>query len=737
MSLLWRRRAQPGAKPLYILVAGATLWSLADGLRLHFPSYFFLDVAYVGIGVLAPAWLALCLEFTGRGNLVTRGRVIGASIVPALTVLGVATNRFHLAMWKTLSADTGEAVVYGWGYYVSCAYGYLLFLSGFILLIQYFAEPSPTSRRQIATLALAGLVPLAADVAQMLDMYPRSAPNPAPLAFGVSSALLVWGLFRMQLFELLPLVQRAAIAQLEDGLMLIEGGDRLVQMNPAAEQLLGVRAVESAGKPVADVLAKWPEIVRKVTALDSAQFEIGREGLLGRNYLEVKTGLIRDEQGRRCGRFVVLRDVTSKRSHMLERERLLGELVEANTQLKREVSERMRAEAGLRRSEEAWRSFCENSPIGIYRTTPDGRILMANPALIRLLGYEAFEQLAARNLEAGLYEPEYSRAEFKRTLERVGRISGLETQWKCRDGRKIWVRESASAVNDRNGVLTHYDGTVEDIGAVKTAEAEQKRLQEQVRESQRLEGLGVLAGGIAHDFNNMLTAMLGYADIAASELGSGSVGHEALRNIRSTSLRAADLCRQLLAYAGRGRLVIEPVSLQAIVEDAGTLLRASVSRKAFLSFESAPRMPMVMADSGQLRQVLVNLVINASESLGDGGGEIRVTMGSGRLPVETLRGCLLGERLTDGEYGWLEVSDNGCGIEPRIMAHIFEPFFTTKFAGRGLGLSAVLGIVRRHNGALRVVSEPGKGAQFRVILPVAESAPGSGSGPGGGAEAAV
>ena len=263
-----------------------------------------------------------------------------------------------------------------------------------------------------------------------------------------------------------------------------------------------------------------------------------------------------------------------------------------------------------------------------------------------------------------------------------------------------------------------------DITDLKRAAEEKQNLERQILQAQKLESLGVLAGGIAHDFNNLLTMVLGNANLARGSLQAGSPAAAHLAEIEKASRRAAELCRQMLAYSGKGRFVIERLHLSEVVEDMAHMLEISVSKKAVLKYEFARDLPAVEADPTQLRQVIMNLIINASEAIGDRSGYIRVSTGQADLRREDLAGTLPGEEAREGTYVYLEVEDTGCGMNAETLGRIFEPFYSTKYRGRGLGLSAVLGIVRAHSGVMRVRSEEGRGTTFRILFPAVEgSAP--------------
>jgi PAS domain S-box-containing protein len=245
----------------------------------------------------------------------------------------------------------------------------------------------------------------------------------------------------------------------------------------------------------------------------------------------------------------------------------------------------------------------------------------------------------------------------------------------------------------------------------------------QSRHVQKLESIGVLAGGIAHDFNNLLHVVLGNADIALSNLAGSSPAREPLEEVVRATLRAADLTRQLLAYSGKGAFVVRHLDLSTEVREMATLLRTSISKQATLAWELASDLPAVSADPTQIRQIVMNLITNASDALGESGGTI--TLRTGVSSLEELEQQRFGapphgEDPPDPSRGplvYLEIGDNGAGMSPDTLSRIFDPFFSTKFSGRGLGLAAVMGIVRSHHGFIRIRTEPGKGTAFRVLFP--------------------
>jgi len=301
---------------------------------------------------------------------------------------------------------------------------------------------------------------------------------------------------------------------------------------------------------------------------------------------------------------------------------------------------------------------------------------------------------------------------FREALDE-GQPFDLELELLTGNQRPIWIRTIGRAEKNATRVVRVY-GSFQDITFRKREEEERQKLQQKMLEAQKLESLGVLAGGIAHDFNNLLTVIMGNASLAKE---SPETAPEALQQIETATQRAADLCRQMLAYAGKSRTSTENIDLNSIVTDTVHLLRLSISKNANLDFALAPQPLAIEADPSQIRQIIMNLVINASDSIGETAGCIRVSTSRLTVTPEMLREARLGQELPPGEYVAFDVTDDGCGMSAETMARIFDPFFTTKFAGRGLGLAAVLGIVRSHRGAFFVQSILGNGSTFRMVLP--------------------
>ena len=360
--------------------------------------------------------------------------------------------------------------------------------------------------------------------------------------------------------------------------------------------------------------------------------------------------------------------------------------------------------------------------IGDMITATDlaGRITYVNEAEVRRLGMPR-EALIGQNVQ--IFGEDAARGAtqqeiVERTLEN-GSWQGEVVNF-AQDGTEMILHARTWVLRDEAGKALGLCGASTDITERKQAEREHREMEEQMRHVQKLESLGVLAGGIAHDFNNLLTAILGNADLALTDLSPMSPARTSLMEIVKASRHAAELCRQMLAYSGRGRFVIARVDLPELVREMVHILEVSITKKATLQYDFADDTPRIEADAAQIRQVIMNLITNASEALKDGEGTILVRTGGMHCDRVCLGEGRLDGRLPEGQYAFIEVEDTGCGMDEETQRRLFDPFFTTKFTGRGLGLSAVLGIVRGHRGTIKVESEAGKGTTFRVLFPISE-----------------
>jgi PAS domain S-box-containing protein len=595
------------------------------------------------------------------------------------------------------------------------------------------------------------------------------------------------------------------ITELETGLF--------IEVNESHERLTGYKRDEVIGRTSVDIgsfkdLEDRAEFVKIMVTKGSAR-------------------LVESQIRKKDGRSVDV--VYSSERFQLEGKQCVVSVIQ-------DITERKRTEAALVANEERLRSFIENASVGIYRSTPEGRIIMANPTMLRLTGYDTFEELEARNLESERYEPSYTRREFRDRLERAGSLIGLEAKWQRRDGSTIFVRETSTVIRGADGNVLYYDGVIEDVSERRRAEdalreseerfrnltaaafesivisedgkiidindqglkmfgferaemigrkiidfvspewrdqvaenvrtgrealfqhdllrkdgtkfhaeaqakmirlgdrvlrmtavrdvterlqteQRQKYLEEQLRQSQKLEALGTLAGGIAHDFNNILTGIMANLELAEIDLPNDHPAATALKNADKASRRARDLIVRILAFSRLEQDRLTSAALGPVVLEAVQLLRAGVPSEIEIRTDIDGDCPPVAFDSGQIHQIIMNLGTNSVHAMRD----------RGILSVELHRvspSLALRERhpqVRSDHSVCLTIRDSGCGMEPAVLKRIFEPFYTTKKFGQGtgLGLAMVHSIMTAQNGAIVVESAPQAGTSFDLYFPAA------------------
>ncbi len=388
-------------------------------------------------------------------------------------------------------------------------------------------------------------------------------------------------------------------------------------------------------------------------------------------------------------------------------------------QLDRGKIEKLRtAEAALRESEERFRRVFEEGPLGLALVGSDYRFMKVNSALCEMVGYSETELV--QKTFAEITHPDDVRADIelaRRLFKREIPFFHMQKRYLKKNGEIIWINLTASIIFRPDGKPLHAIAMVEDITEI-------KRAQEEALFRQKLESLGTLAGGIAHDFNNLLGAVQAQAELGLMDLDAGSSCEAALKAICEVSTRGSDIVRQLMIYAGQESAPVGPVDLSKTVDEMLSLLKVSVTKRAVIETYFDQDLPAVSASAGQLRQIVMNLITNASDAIEDRDGVIRVSTRRVTRKREAV-GSLSG-KLPDGEYLQLEVSDTGRGMSTQTQARVFDPFFTTKSAGRGLGLAVVQGIVRSIGGAIHLASEPNKGTTFQVLLPSVKTTPAAG-----------
>jgi len=386
-----------------------------------------------------------------------------------------------------------------------------------------------------------------------------------------------------------------------------------------------------------------------------------------------------------------------------------NQVTDRTRELQEETASHLRDAQSLRESEARFRHLIEVMGEGLWVVDAQGATTFVNRRMSEMLGYEPGD-MVGRTLFEFVAEEDLDQARQNMADRREGHGSHHDFRFRRKDGTELWTLVTGTPVVDEAGRVVSVLGVVMDI-------TERRRQEQAQLQSQKLESLGVLAGGIAHDFNNLLTAILGNINLAQLCLPKLSPAWPYLETMERTVHRATNLTRQMLAYSGKGRFTVGPLDLNQAVQEMSHLLSVSISKKVALRYQLQEGLPVLLAEASQIQQVVMNLVTNASEAIGDAEGVVAIRTGMMHYERESLQRDFPGQPMEPGRFLTLEVSDTGQGMSPEVQARIFEPFFTTKFTGRGLGLSAMQGIVRGHHGGIRVYSEPGKGTTFKLIFP--------------------
>jgi PAS domain S-box-containing protein len=380
----------------------------------------------------------------------------------------------------------------------------------------------------------------------------------------------------------------------------------------------------------------------------------------------------------------------------------------------RDITKRKRAEMALRRSEANYRSLIQGATYGIFRCCQDGKFLTVNPALVTMLGYGSEADLMAANLVSDLNPDSDKGTQLLRQYRQVGRLDGVEVEWKRKDGTLVAVRLSGRTISGEPGEPECFEVIAEDLG-------ERKRLEEQLRQMEKMETVGRLAGGVAHDFNNLLTIISGFSQLLLDRIEVGDPRRSYVDEIQKAEERAASLTRQLLALGRRQVLLPQVLDLNEVVTKMDKMLRPLLGEDIELLIVQPPDLGRVKADPGQIEQVMLNLAVNARDAMPGGG---KLTLETANIDLDESY-ALNHAEVTTGPYVLLAVSDTGCGMDAETQSHLFEPFFTTKEKGKGtgLGLATSYGIIQQSGGYLWFYSEPGRGTTFKVYLPRVQEVP--------------
>ncbi len=496
-----------------------------------------------------------------------------------------------------------------------------------------------------------------------------------------------------------------------DGIIRLDHQGFIQSWNPMAEQMFGYHETEMLGMLIEDTL-----LPKRLYAANLSNFrrhlKRGRGALMNQRIegvaqckdgselpVEFVGSVVK--QGDVLSYAMVFRDIS-------ERKDAEQKLRDSHANLELMVAARTGEVRELAAIIEATSSFVGMADL-------QGNILYVNPAGRDMVGLNHESDLKALSF-ANFHDAETCRLLHEDIFPQAVKLGTFEINCDFTDQRGVVIPTNSVFMS-----LPGQQGKPARLAVIARDLRQEIALQKQVEHVDRLESLGVLAGGIAHDFNNILTAIIGNTGMAKRKIDTYSPGQEYLKQIEQSSLQAANLCKQMLAYSGKGNFVVQPINLTKLITEMHALLLVSIDKSVVLKVDLNDALPAVDADITQIQQIVMNLVINGSEAIDKHSGVITIATGIMQVDEQYLQHSIHKPELSTGRFVYLEVSDSGCGMDAETSKKIFDPFFTTKFTGRGLGMSAVLGIVHAHKGLLNLYSEPNKGTTFKIALPISSS----------------
>jgi len=727
-------------------------WSLGNVLEMGSTELstklFWTNAEYLGIVALPVMWLFFGLHYTGQERWLTRRNLALVAIVPLITLLLVWSNGLHGLMWHHISLDTSgpfSSVVktYGTWFWVHTAYSYLLLLLGTVVLVHALIRRPRLYHGQAMTLLISALVPWLGNASYISGLTVMPHLDVTPYAFALSGLAIAWGLFRFRLLEIIPVAHETIVEGMRDSVIVLDERNRIVDLNLAAQRIIGHPAAEAIGQPAARMLSGQTDLVGRYRDVPEAHEEI----ILGQGKTQCAYDLrispLRDHRGRIAARLVILRDITDRK----RAERLLQGLNQAALAMERALTP---AEVFTTVAEEfkklgfACKVFLmddSQSRLFIKYWSYDAGTLKA---LEKLTGVHA-ERFSVSTGAADAYR-KVIRDRKTVLIENVEAV----TRQLLPDPLKRLARQIVSLLkmppsiaapliveNKVTGLLSveSHDLTEEDMPAItafahqmaaawhkarllqelQNSLAELEETQAQLLQAQKMEAVGRLAGGVAHDFNNILTTVIGYSQLLLTGLAPDDPRCMDVEEILKSAERAASLTRQLLAFSRQQILRPQVLDLNRLVAETEKMLRRLIGEDIELITILHPDLPRIRADPGQINQVMMNLAVNARDAMPRGG---TLTIETENATLDH-KGRILTPWTRPGRFVRLSVADTGVGMDEEIMQHLFEPFFTTKGPGEGtgLGLAVVHGIVAQHEGWINVHSEPGQGSNFSIYLP--------------------
>ncbi len=817
----WRRRSIPGGLTFSLMMLAIFEWTFArafEAAAVGMPAkILWAKIEYPGIVSVPILWLIFAFQYSRKDAWLVRRNVALLCILPVITLVMVATNEWHGLVWSSITPSPGretELLVYRHGtwFWIQMIYSYLLMLVGTFKLAQMTFSNYRLYKLQSLSILIAALIPWIGNAIYLSGNSPIPGLDLTPLAFTVSGLVIGWSISRYRLFDLVPMARDSLIEDMDDGVIVLDAQNRIVDINPATKRLFGKTNSLLIGEKADEALEQLSGIVMQKN--DSPQFHT--EILLGDKYsplyVDLKISQLYDRYERPIGRLINLQDITERkqteedlRDHTRMLENILekaadgicvchnipeepyvkfthwnprmtaitGYTMEEINQLgwyqtmyldkdvqnraiermdkmrsgddiraeewvitakdggnvtllistsvvseengnvhvlalMQDITGRKKSEQALRESEEKYRTVLESNPDPVVVYDVEGKVIYFNPAFTRVFGWSLEERIGKKMDD---FVPEENRPETRMMIDKVmvsrENFSGLESRRYTKNGKIIPVSISGALYHGRDGHIISVVLNLRDI-------SEQKKLEAQLQQAQKMESIGTLAGGIAHNFNNILMGMQGRISLILLDKNSAHPDFVHLKGIEDGIRSGGDLTMEILGFARSGKYEVKPTDLNAILCKSADMF-GRTKKEVTIHRKVQKDLWIVEVDQPQIEQVLLNLYVNAWQAM-TGPGEMYLETENTTLDEHFVKPY----NVEPGRYVKMSVTDTGVGMDEAVQQRVFDPFFTTKemSTGTGLGLASAYGIIRSHGGLINLRSKKGKGTTFNIYLPV-------------------
>jgi PAS domain S-box-containing protein len=680
----WQRRQTTGAASFSLLMTAVSVWLLAYMLEILTDDpalrLIWSNLTFLGVTVVPVAWLLFALEYTGRSKWITRRNATLLFIFPAITLIAIWTNPAHHLFRADAVFDYSGPVlkvnmVYGPVFWLHTAYSYLLIVSGTLLLAIAFFRARNLYRQQLSIILVGAMVPWLANATYIFPLKAFAYYDPTPLAFMISGLMFGWGIFGFKLIDIMPVARATILEHMSDGLLVLDNQNRVVDMNPAAERIIGCQAKEAIGSPAREVLARWEGLIDQFQTTNEAHVEVSAKQDGATRYFDLLITPIINSRRRQTGRMVMFRDISARKQ-----------------------------------TEEAYYTLVEQTQQGLA-IIRNGRLLFANPALAKITGMSV-ESLVGTTLGDHM---DSIREGDQRKVAMMGPDSAnIELRYMDRSGRVRWLEISASRIQFQNRAAMQM--VIVDVTERKAAEEAMRAARDAAEQASRAKS--TFLANMSHELRTPLSTIIGYSEMLHDQAdASGDVVQaKRLGHIESAGYQLLAILNDILEITDieADNVVLENdvIDIEGFVDDLVKSVRPAVTQNGNqFQVTCNPDLGKMVGDTAKIHQILTRLLSNAGKFTHQGIVRLRV------VRQTAVSGTNAQDKII------FQVSDTGIGMEFETIAELFKPFtqadpsLTRQYGGTGLGLAIVYRLCQMMNGSITVESQPDDGSTFTVTLP--------------------